>query len=76
LLLFFALIIEETASIMSCNNQIFAKKSKDLVSKEENISKSIQRLQAFIFELSNMIDGLAESSFKLENGNIAYDIKL
>jgi len=55
---------------------MFAKESIDLVFREENISKSTQRLQASMFRPSNLIHRSAELSSQLENGNIVYNTKL
>ena len=49
---FFASIPEEKAYTMSWNNQIFAKESRNLVSRIETTFKSAQRLQVSIDQLS------------------------
>jgi len=53
-----------------------AKKGRDLVSKVETIPKNIQRSQAPVIKLSNLIYESAESFFQFKNNNITYNTEL
>ena len=53
-----------------------AKEGRDLFSRVETVSKNIQRSQALVIKLSNLIYELAESFFQFKNNNITYNTKL
>ncbi|KAL9708875.1 hypothetical protein Ac2012v2_008029, partial [Leucoagaricus gongylophorus] len=67
---------EGKASTMSWDNQIAAKEGNNMVSRAENIPKSIQLPQAPILGLLNMIHGSAELSSYLGNQNITHNNEL
>ena len=53
-----------------------AKEGRDLFSRVETVSKNIQRFQALVIKLSNLIYESAESFFQFKNNNITYNTKL
>ena len=67
---------EGKASTMSWDNQIAAKEGNNMVSRAENIPKSIQLPQAPILGLLNMIHRSAELSSYLGNQNITHNNEL
>jgi len=61
---------------MSWDDQIAAEESSNMVSRAENVPKSIQVSQASMLGPLNMIHGSAESSFHLGNQYITYNNEL
>ena len=53
-----------------------AKEGRDLFSRVETVSKNIQRFQALVIKLSNLIYESAESFFQFKNNNITYNTEL